>query len=279
MKKNIVQRSQNTLKCGLVTLIALVFLLSANQSGAAVGDIFTDDNFKYTVLTEEGTTGTVSVAKQSESVPSGAVAIPDSVTNGSITYSVTDIGQHAFQNCSSLTSVTIPDSVTSIEPLAFQGCGSLTDITIPDNVTSIGYNAFELCGCLTSITIPNSVTSIGWGAFRYCGNLKTVYFKGDAPELGGWVFFDDDPILYYIEGASGWTTPYWNGYHTATWIPEGWPLLSFDVKKGKLILTYSGGSLQASSDLIFWSPVEGALEGKYEVNLPKTGKTFYRIAQ
>ena len=440
MKKNIVQRSQNTLKCGLVTLIALVFLLSANQSGAAVGDIFTDDNFKYTVLTEEGTTGTVSVAKQSADTipPREGTAIPSSVKYGSVTYSVTyigdlafwacygltsitipdsvtsigygafwgcsllknitipdsvtnigyqpfygcnqlppilfstggkvlvrysdtntateysipdtvtyiansafqdcssltsitipdsvtsigwgafsgcrsltsvtipdsvtsiegdafkicssltsitipdsvtSIGYSAFSYCSSLTSVTIPDSVTSIEPLAFQGCGSLTDITIPDNVTSIGYNAFELCGCLTSITIPNSVTSIGWGAFRYCGNLKTVYFKGDAPELGGWVFFDDDPILYYIEGASGWTTPYWNGYHTATWIPEGWPLLSFDVKKGKLILTYSGGSLQASSDLIFWSPVEGALEGKYEVNLPKTGKTFYRIAQ
>jgi hypothetical protein len=163
--------------------------------------------------------------------------------------------------------------------LAFQSCGSLADITIPDNVTSIGYNAFELCGSLTSITIPNGVTSIGWGAFRYCGNLKTVYFKGDAPELGEWVFFDAAPILYYIEGASGWTTPFWNGYQTATWIPEGWPALSFEVKEGKLVLTYSGGGLEASSDLILWNPVEGALEGKYEVDLPKTGKLFYRIAQ
>ncbi|HQC42522.1 MAG TPA: hypothetical protein PLV91_03520, partial [Verrucomicrobiota bacterium] len=86
MKKNIVLRPENTLKCGLVTLIALAFLLSANQSGAAVGDSFTDANFKYTVLSEEGTAGTVSVAKQSESVPSGTVAIPGSVTSGSVTY-------------------------------------------------------------------------------------------------------------------------------------------------------------------------------------------------
>lgn len=56
MKKKIVQRSQNALKWALMTVIALAFLLSANQSGAAVGSIFTDDNFKYTVLTEEGTT-------------------------------------------------------------------------------------------------------------------------------------------------------------------------------------------------------------------------------
>ena len=50
-------------------------------------------------------------------------------------------------------------------------------------------------------------------------------------------------------------------------------------KDGKLILTFSGGSLQASSDLTHWNPVEGALGGTYEVELPATGKTFYRVAQ
>jgi hypothetical protein len=57
------------------------------------------------------------------------------------------------------------------------------------------------------------------------------------------------------------------------------PTLSSEVKEGKLILTYSGGSLQASSDLILWSPIEGAQGGKYEVDLPKTGRQFYRVAQ
>jgi len=57
------------------------------------------------------------------------------------------------------------------------------------------------------------------------------------------------------------------------------PALSFEVKDGKLILTYSGGNLQASSDLILWTPVEDALGGKYEVVLPVTGKLFYRVAQ
>jgi len=464
MKKNIVQRSQNTLNCGLVTLIALAFLLSANQSGAAVGDIFTDNNFTYTVLSEEGTTGTVSVAKQSESVPSGAVVIPDSLTNGSVTYSVTIIGKWAFNGCKSLTSITIPDSVVSIEIYAFRdctslkiievsqanitytaengvlftedmtsllcypagkegeeyvipesvtiiasgafyscsnltrivipagvndisaskilGCSNLTDIevsqenkdytsidgvlftenkaslvlyptgkksemytipssvtnirfyafdgcshlanivipnsvneiemggfryctsltniVIPDSITYIDWAVFEYCTSLTNVTIPDGVTEIDWSAFRNCESLtkitipenvkeisdsafsqtplSKVYFKGDAPEVGVEVF-TSDPILYYIEGASGWTTPIWNGYQTATWTPEGWPVLSFEVKEGKLILTYSNGSLQASSDLILWNPVEGALEGKYEVDLPAVGKQFYRIAQ
>ena len=451
MKKNIVLRPQNTLKCGLVTLIALAFLLSANQSGAAVGDSFTDANFKYTVLTEEGTAGTVSVAKQTTTIPSGAVAIPSSVTNGSITYSVTSIGELAFYhcrnltsvvigngvthigkmafdycnnlrsitipdsvtsignqafqdcwkltsvvigdgvthigedafiyckslteievaennpefsskegvlfnkdqttliqfpggkkgdytipnsvshvvygafwNCSSLASVTIPDSVTSIGDRMFYECSSLTSITIPDSVTSIGELAFYCCSSLASVTIPDSVTSIGESAFQDCWKLtsvvigdgvtsigldafcscsnltsvvigkgvthiggyaflscrclKAAYFKGDAPEFGNEVF-TSDPILYYIERTSGWTTPTWNGYRTAVWIPVEPPAVSFEVKEGKLTLNYGGGSLEASSDLILWSPVEGAQEGKYEVDLPKTGKLFYRVAQ
>ncbi|MBP3289798.1 MAG: leucine-rich repeat protein, partial [Alistipes sp.] len=51
---------------------------------------------------------------------------------GIITFdgNVTEIGDKAFYDCSSLTSVTIPDSVTEIGWYAFQRCSSLTTITI-----------------------------------------------------------------------------------------------------------------------------------------------------
>jgi hypothetical protein len=130
-------RFPSALKSGLMTVIALAFLLSANQSRAAVGDTFTDDNFTYTVLSEEGTAGTVSAAKQSDTIPSGAVTIPGSVTNGLVTYSVTEIGISAFQKCIGLTGIIIPDSVTVIKNGAFQNCSSLASVTIPDCVTSI----------------------------------------------------------------------------------------------------------------------------------------------
>ena len=59
-------------------------------------------------------------------------------------------------------------SVSSIGNSAFQGCSRLTSIIIPNNVTSIGNNAFDGCSGLTSITIPNGVTFIGSVAFAGC---------------------------------------------------------------------------------------------------------------
>ena len=60
--------------------------------------------------------------------------IPASVTYSGTTYSVTSIGNYAFQNCSSLTSVTIPNSVTSIGWSAFAGCTSLRIIKVESPV-------------------------------------------------------------------------------------------------------------------------------------------------
>ena len=106
--------------------------------------------------------------------PTGAIAIPAAVVNGSKTYSVTSIGERAFADCSGLTSINISNSVTSIGEWAFPGCSGLTSITIPNSVTSIGEWAFQGCSGLTSITIPNSVTSIGGSAFSGCSGLTSI---------------------------------------------------------------------------------------------------------
>lgn len=55
------------------------------------------------------------------------------------------LGDHAFQNCSSLTSLTIPSSVTKIGTYAFENCEGLTNVNIPSSVTEIGYYAFAGC--------------------------------------------------------------------------------------------------------------------------------------
>ena len=87
---------------------------------------------------------------------------------------VTNIGNYAFNYCTSLTSVTIPASVTSIGIDAFLDCSGLTAVTIPASVTTIGDAAFFNCSGLTAVTIPSSVTTIGVEAFSYCSNIATM---------------------------------------------------------------------------------------------------------
>ena len=100
---------------------------------------------------------------------------------------VTSIGDHAFDDCTSLTSITIPNGVTSIGAYAFSGCRSLTSITLPDSVTSIGNCAFDLCTRLTSITLPDSVTSIGSGAFIF-SSLTSITIPDSVTSIGDYTF-------------------------------------------------------------------------------------------
>ena len=125
--------------------------------------------------------------------------IPASVEYNSVTYSVTSIGIHAFENCSGLTSVTIPNSVTSIGDDAFDGCSALTSVTIPNSVTSIGQEAFKNCSGLTSVTIGNSVTSIGSYAFSGCSSLTSVTIEAEIPPtLGSRVFIGTNDCPIYV---------------------------------------------------------------------------------
>ena len=99
---------------------------------------------------------------------SGSVVIPESVTYNGKTYSVTSIGDWAFNLCDKTTSVTIPNSVKTIGEQAFSTCYNMTSVTMGNGVTSIGIQAFYGCMALTSVAIPNSVTSIGNAAFYNC---------------------------------------------------------------------------------------------------------------
>ncbi len=179
------------------------------RSHAVVGDTFLRDNWKYVILTEDGSTGTVEIGKNGS--VSGNMIIPDTVVNKGIIYnvtsisdyafcncyyltsitipdSVTSIGSNAFYDCDNLTSITIPNGVTSIENNTFYGCNSLNGIIIPNGVTSIGEKAFHNCDSLTSLTIPNNVNSIESGAFSGCNSLNSIIISDSVTSIGSYVF-------------------------------------------------------------------------------------------
>ncbi len=186
--------------------------------------------------------------------------------------SVTSIGEAAFAGCAALTNVTIPSNTTSIGSGAFSGCENLSIITvdaanpayrsvdavllnsnqteliqypakskmpiyaIPNGVTKIGDRAFSACMALTSIVIPSTVTSIGDYAFGSCKNLTNATFKGNAPSIGENAFNKESPNLAirYYKGATGFTTPEWNGYKTIE-IDPATELLDWTSNDGKTI--------------------------------------------
>ncbi len=121
---------------------------------------------------------------------SGNVVIPESVTYNGTTYSVTSIGNEAFEFCYGLTGVTIPNSVTSIKYWAFWNCSGLTSVTIPNSLTSIGERAFYGCkGKLTvNCNIPNASSSSN-SPFR--GSLfSEVQFSSDVTSIGNYAFYE-----------------------------------------------------------------------------------------
>ena len=157
----------------------------SSQGGTPVSGKYKIGDLYYNL---NATNQTAEVTSQNSSYPYWSTTIttaniPSSVTYNEVTYSVTSIGERAFDGCG-LTSVTIPNSVTSIGEWAFSWCTSLTSVTIPNSVTSIGDYAFRNCTGLTSVTIPNSVTSIGDLAFFVCTGLTSVTIPNSVTSIG-----------------------------------------------------------------------------------------------
>ena len=112
--------------------------------------------------------------------------IPNAVTYNGTTYSVINIDEGAFSNCSSLTSVIIPHTVTKIGAEAFSNCFALSTVVIPSSVIQIESHAFENCYSIISLSLPNSVERIDNFAFYNCTALKSLSIPEKLIHLGDW---------------------------------------------------------------------------------------------
>ena len=182
-------------------ITSLVFAVGAI---CAYAQSFEYGGLNYNVLSEEDKTCEVG----RNSFASGDITIPETVYQYTVTSigdwafqwcerltSITlpegliSIGEYAFSNCSSLTSIILPESLTSIGESAFSHCERLTSITLPEGFTSIGKYAFSDCTGLTSINIPEGVTSIGYFAFYYCTGLTSINIPEGVTSIGSGAFF------------------------------------------------------------------------------------------
>ena len=104
----------------------------------------------------------------------GDIVIPAKVSYNDVEYSITAIGNSAFEHCNSLTSVEIPNSVTSIGMWAFSGCHSLTSVVSKVEIPfTYDYSFPREC----MLTIPdgtkNAYFLAGWTTDVFRGVLET----------------------------------------------------------------------------------------------------------
>ena len=135
---------------------------------------------------ESGENGWIVIS--ADSTLSGAVVIPDTYDN----ISITAIANGVFKNNTNITSVTLSSNLTAIGNNAFYKCTGLTgDLTIPSGVTSIGEYAFYNCSKLTSMTLPSSLTSIGNQAFYGCRGLTgSLVIPSGVTSIGSYTFYN-----------------------------------------------------------------------------------------
>lgn len=194
-----------------------------------------DQGLTYTLNAADHT---ATVANYDNSTLDGVIDIPDTVISGGQPYTVTAIGDSAFNPSHTITNVSsvfIPATVTSIGRFAFRCCKFLatvtfaegsqlksigvsafsgttsahprfTEIQIPDSVETISTNAFHNCQDLESITLPASLKTIESSAFSSCRKLSEIRLPTSLKAIQSYVFDDCSSLetVFYDGSLEQW---------------------------------------------------------------------------
>ena len=132
---------KTTRRLRFTVLMAIVMMMLVPLKAAAQ-TTFTSGDFTYEVLSADDMT----VGVKSYNGNGGNVAIPQTVTDGTNTYTVTKIMNDVFYEKSTLPGIIMPGTIIEIGERAFYSCRNLTgDITINAPIQKIGNGAFNLC--------------------------------------------------------------------------------------------------------------------------------------
>ena len=137
----------------------LVCLLALLLPCLAVAHDFEVDGIYYNITSEEKKTVEVTDPSDKKVVDGGyksykdVVFIPEKVSYGGKEYTVTAIGERAFEYNYELLSVVMPNTIRSIKEFAFNECINLKSLTISSEVSEIGDYAFMKLSSLEHLAV------------------------------------------------------------------------------------------------------------------------------
>ena len=108
------------------------------------------------------------------------------------------IGVKAFANCTGLLEVTLPDMIQGAGQLCFSGCTALKKAVLNKGRINIVYGMFENCTSLTEVVIPDTVENVAMYAFLNCRSLTHLNLPASLKSIS----------VHAFEGAGVTTITY-----------------------------------------------------------------------
>ncbi|WP_300632447.1 leucine-rich repeat domain-containing protein [uncultured Duncaniella sp.] len=142
---------------------------------------------------------TVTVTYGAEKYNATSIEIPQTVSHDGKEYTVTAIGQRAFEN-SFVRDIVLPNTITEIQNYAFAASKSLVNINYPASLKNIRRDAFSYTNitngilpeglevveesafygaAMDSLYLPKTLISIGKSSFERCQNISNLTIPGN----------------------------------------------------------------------------------------------------
>lgn len=228
----------------------------------------------------------------------GAIVIPNIVTYRNNDYTITEVGDYAFRDCSEMTSVAVPKSVWHIGREAFSGCKALKEIHISnlsawcemsfyDALDDAGDSPFHYADelylngeLITDLVVPEDVTEIGAHVFEGYEKLRSVVLHNGIDAIHKSAFFNCCNLtdielsenIYYIGPFAFDRTPWYENK------PDG------EVYAGKHFYKYKG-EMPANTSIVIKEGTETICESAFDgckgltsISLPSSLKQIHNYA-
>lgn len=177
------------------------FAIAVMTATTAMADEFVVDGLKYSTSSygEE-------VTVTGYTTPVANLEIPETVEYEGTSYTVTTVGESAFEGNEVLTTIKFPETLTFISQMAFFNCTGIEKLEMPESMYYISGYAFAGCTSLKEISIGENLGNIDDYAFRDCDALERV----DITSLEAWLNIsfansDSNPLNkahnLYIDGT------------------------------------------------------------------------------
>ncbi len=102
--------------------------------------------------------------------------------------SLTDVGEHCFDECNNLKSLTIPNTVTTLPSSMCYSCDSLEEINFGTGISIIPERCFYNVPNLKQLIVPANITEIATLNFTTSATVEKAVFLAENTKLNSMLF-------------------------------------------------------------------------------------------